>query len=117
MMSMMKMALAILCVSVATAWAQDQPLRDHQLRLFAVEQPSVSWVTENNVKSVERINAGGGQPIIRLHLKHDAAQRMVGLTAANIGKAVRFTWDGKMVSELKVAAAFGPTFELPAPPE
>jgi preprotein translocase subunit SecD len=117
MMSMIKVALAILFVSMATAYAQDEPVHGHQLRLFAVDQPSLNWITENDVHSAERINTGGGQPTLRLHLKPDAAQRMLALTGANIGKTVRVAWDGNVISELKVASAFGATFELPAPPK
>lgn len=117
MTSVIKVVLVTLFVLVATACSQDPPLRGHQLRLFAVDQPGVSWVTENDVKSAERNNTGGGQPTLRVHLKPDAAERMLRLTGANIGKTVRFTWDGNVVSELKVASAFGATFELPAPPK
>src|SRR4029078_2045820 len=117
MVSMIKTALAILCVWAAAACSQDVPLNGHQMRLFAIDQPGVIWVTENDVKSAERTNTGSGEPTLRLHLKPEAAQRMLGLTGANIGKKVRFTWDGNVVSEMKVASAFGPTFELPAPPK
>ena len=116
MTSMIKTVLAILFVSMATACAQEMPLRGHQMRLFAVDQPSVSWVTEHDVKNAERVSTGSGQPTLRLHLKPDAAQRVLDLTGANIGKTVRFTWDGNVISELNVASAFGATFELPAPP-
>ena len=115
-MRSIKMTLGILFVSLAAACSQDPPLQGHQLRLFATGQPAVSWVTENDVNTAERINGASGQPTLRLHLKPDAARRVVALTEANIGKTVRFTWDGQVVSELKVASPFGASFELPAPP-
>lgn len=117
MTSLIKVVLVTLFVLVATACSPDLPLRGHQMRLFAVDQPSVSWVTEYDVTSAERNNTGGGQPTLRLQFRPDAAERLLGLTGANIGKTVRFTWDGKVISELKVASAFGATFELPAPPK
>ena len=116
MTSMIKKALAILFVSLAAACSQEAPLQGHQLRLFAADQPDLSWITQSDVKSAERTNAGSAQPTLRLNLKPDAAERMLALTSANIGKTVRFSWDGKVISELKIASAFGPTFELPAPP-
>ena len=115
-MTSIKKALAILFLSLMAACAPGVSLQGHHLRLFAIDQPDVSWITQDDVRSAERTNAAGGQPTLRLYLRPDAAQRMLALTSANIGKTVRFTWDGNVVSELKVMSAFGSTFELPAPP-
>lgn len=116
MTSIIRKALAVLLVSLAAACATEAPLQGHQLRLAAADQPDVAWITQDDVKSAERTQGAGGQPTLRVYLKPDAAQRMLALTGANVGKMVRFTWDGKVISELKVASAFGATFELPAPP-
>lgn len=115
MISRIKVALMAASVTLAAACAQEQPLRGHQLRLSATDEPNVSWVTEHDVKSSDRYQRDG-QAILRLHLKPDAAQRMSAYTAANVGKSIRYTWDGKLVSDLKIRSAFGETFELPGPP-
>ena len=117
-MTPFKNALACLLLSlVATgASAEGNTLQGHQLRLSAVDQPNVSWITQEDVKTAERVtSASNGKPALRLSLKPDAAQRMHALTSSNIGKKVRFTWDGTVVSELTVASGFGSPFELPAP--
>lgn len=111
------LACLLLSLSAAGASAESGSLQGHQLRLSAVGQPDVSWITQEDVKTAERTtSASGGQPVLRLTLKPEATQRMLALTSANIGKKVRFTWDGTMVSELTVASGFGSPFELPAPP-
>lgn len=112
-----KMALVSLFVLLAAACSQDQAPQGHHLRLVAADEPGVSWVTEKDVKSAEWKDTAVGQPVLRLHLKPDAAERMLRLSGSNIGKTVRFTWDGKVISEMRVASAFGSTFELPAPPK
>jgi hypothetical protein len=116
MTSTIRKALGVLLVSLATACSQQPPLQGHQLRLFAADRPDASWITQDDVKSAQRSEGAGGQPVLRLHLRPDAASRMLALTNANVGKTVRFAWDGNVVSEMKVASAFGATFELPAPP-
>ena len=119
-MTPFKNALACLVLSlVATsASAEGNTLQGHQLRLSAVDQPDVNWITQEDVRTAERVNSrSNGQPVLRLNLKTDAAQRMKALTSSNIGKKVRFTWDGTVVSELTVASGFGSPFELPAPPK
>jgi preprotein translocase subunit SecD len=116
MAPVIKKALVILSVSLLMACSHEAPLQGHQLSVSAVEQPHVSWITEKDVERAEAGKAARGEPTLRLHLRPDAAQRMLTLTGANIGKKVRFTWDGAVVSELEVASAFGPSFELPAPP-
>ena len=118
-MTPFKNALACLLLSLAAvgASAESGNLQGHQLRLSAVDQPDVSWITQEDVKTAERTtSASQGQPVLRVTLKPEAAQRMQALTSANIGKKVRFTWDGTVVSELTVRTGFGSPFELPAPP-
>ena len=119
-MTPFKNALACLVLSLVStsASAEGNTVQGHQLRLSAVDQPDVSWITQEDIRTAERVtSAPNGQPVLRLNLKPDAAQRMKALTSSNIGKKVRFTWDGAVVSELTVASGFGSPFELPAPPK
>lgn len=112
-------ALACLVVSLAAvgASAESVNLQGHQLRLSAVDQPDVSWITQADVKTAERTtDARYGEPVLHLTLKPEATKRMLALTSANIGKKVRFTWDGAVVSDLVIRTGFGSPFELPAPP-
>ena len=118
-MTPFKNVLACLLLSLAAvgASAESGTLQGHQFRLSAVDQPEVSWITQEDVKTAERKNsASNGQPVLRLTLKPEAAQRMQTLTSANIGKKVRVTWDGPVISEMTVVSGFGSPFELPAPP-
>jgi preprotein translocase subunit SecD len=118
-MTRFKNVLACMLLSVAAvgASAETGNLQGHQLRLSAVDQPDVNWITQEDVKTAERTtSASRGQPVLRLTLTPEATQRMLALTSANIGKKVRFTWDGSVVSELTVASGFGSPFELPVPP-
>ena len=115
MISRSKVALMSAVMTVAAACAQEHPVRGHQLSLSAADQPNVSWITESDVKT-STITQRDGQSILRIHLKPDAAQRMSGYASANVGKSVRYVWDGKPVADLKIASAFGETFELPGPP-
>ena len=110
--------MAALFVSLVAACSQQElPLEGHQLRLFAVDQPDITWVSQDDVKSAVRLKDGpSGRPILQVQLKPEAAQRMSTLTSANMGKKVRFTWDGTTVADLDVASAFGANFQLPAPP-
>jgi preprotein translocase subunit SecD len=118
-MTPFKNALACLLLSLVAvgASAESVNLQSHQLRLSAVDQPDVSWITQADVKTAERTtDARDGHPVLHVTLKPEATQRMLALTSANIGKKVRFTWDGTVVGELWIASGFGSPFELPAPP-
>ena len=114
-MGLLNTFLATLVLSLA-AGASDAPLQGHALRVFAIDNPGNNWITQDDVDSAERIAGSNGHATLRLHLKEDAAKRLLSVTGANVGKTVRFTWDGKTVSELKVQGAFGHVLELPAPP-
>ena len=116
-MTRFRNVLTCLLVSLAAvaASAESGTLQGHKLRLSAVEQPDVIWITQDDVKTAERI-VSQGKPVLRLTLNADASQRMKALTSANIGKKVRFTWDGTVIAEPTVASGFGSPFELPAPP-
>jgi preprotein translocase subunit SecD len=116
-MTSISKVVVVLLLALAASCTSEGTLQGHQLRLFAVEQPDVNWITQEDVASAQRTNASIGQPTLRLHLKPEAESRMMALTSANIGKTVRFTWDGRVVSDMKVVSSFGRTFELPAPPE
>ena len=108
----------LLSLAAASASAEGNVMQGHQLRLSPVDQPDVAWVTQDDVKSAERItSSSNGQPSLRLNLKPDAAQRMKAFTSANVGKKVRFTWDGVIVRDLTIASGFATPFELPAPPK
>lgn len=91
-------------------------MQGHALRVFAIDNEGINWITQDDVESAQKSTESNGQAVLRLHLKSEAAQRVMAVTTANIGKIVRFTWDGKTVSEMKVQGAFGHVVELPAPP-
>jgi preprotein translocase subunit SecD len=115
-MKLMRKVLAVLFLGSLTAWGSTDLLQGHVLRWFAIENPSIHWVTQEDVTDVERVVTPSGHAVLRLHLKPDAAERVRALTAANVGKLVRFTWDGQTVSDLKIQGTFGERFDLPAPP-
>jgi preprotein translocase subunit SecD len=91
-------------------------MKGHQLRLFAVDQPAVAWITQDDVKSAVIATSNGDKTVMQVSLKPDAEQRMLALTAANVGKTIRYTWDEKVVTDMKVMTSFGGTFQLPMPP-
>src|SRR5690349_11554723 len=116
-MTSIRKAVAVLFVSLVAACSQQEVPIGHQLRLFAVDQPDVIWVSQNDVRSAIRFtDASSGHPMLQVQLRPDAAQRMLTLTNANVGKKVRFTWDGTAVADLSVVSTFGGNFQLPAPP-
>jgi hypothetical protein len=114
-MTSLKNVLAILVLSLLASCTSEVPMQGHALRVFAVDNEGVKWITQDDVQRAEKSGVRDGQAYIRLHLKPDAAQRLMALTSANIGKLTRFTW-GKTVSQMSVQAAFGQVVELPAPP-
>lgn len=114
-MTIFKNSFAIVGFCLLVACSQPMSMQGHNLRVFAVDNPGTSWITQDDIESVQK-SATNGQAVLRLQLKPDAAQRVLGITGANIGKMVRFTWDGKTVSEMAVNGAFGRVVELPAPP-
>ena len=114
-MRLARILLAIAFLSASSVYASDVSLQGHTLRVF-VENQQPDWVMQDDVASAERIIDGSGQTVLRIHLKPEAAQRMKSLTGANVGKKVRFTWDGNFVSDLVIQSAFGERFDLPAPP-
>jgi preprotein translocase subunit SecD len=115
-MKLMSKVLAVLLIGPLTAWGSTELLQGHALRCFAIEKPDINWVTQDDVADVERVMNPSGHAVLRLHLKPEAAERVRALTAANVGKLVRFTWDGQTVSDLKIQGTFGERFDLPAPP-
>ena len=117
-MNPLKTALAYVLFSLGTAYASEANLIEgHQLRIAAFEKPDVNWITQEDVKTATKVtSASTQQPVMRLTLKPEAAERMRSLTGAHIGKRVRVTWDGKVISEPTVASAFGSPFEVPLPP-
>jgi preprotein translocase subunit SecD len=115
-MRLASILLAISFLAASPAYASDGWLQGHTLRLFAVEKQEPNWIVQDDVASAERTVDGTGQAVLRIHLKSEAAQRMKSLTAANVGRKVRFVWDGKTVSEMVVQGSFGEQFDLPVPP-
>jgi preprotein translocase subunit SecD len=112
------LACLLLSFAAATASAEGNALQGHQLRLSPVDKPDATWITQDDVATAERVDSvSNGHPVLRVHLKPDSAQRMKGYTSANIGKKVRFTWDGTVIHDLTIASGFGTPFELPAPPK
>ena len=113
------MASLLLSLAAFGASAEGNPLQGHQLRLSAVDKGDVTVITQDDVKTAQRIDSmsGSGRPVLRLTLTPDATQRMREFTSANIGKKIRFTWDGTVVAEPTVMTTFGSPFELPAPPK
>jgi preprotein translocase subunit SecD len=118
-MTRFRNALAGLLLSLLAtgASAETVAMQGHKLQISAVDQPNVAWITQDDVKTVERTtNVQHGRPALYVTLKPDAAQRMLALTSANIGKQIRFTWDGTVVADgLVIKTGFGSPFELPAP--
>lgn len=112
----MSKLLAVLLLGPLTAWGSTELLQGHVLRWFAIENPDVNWVGQDDIADVERVVPPSGHAVLRLHLKPEAAERVSALTAANNGKHVRFTWDGKTVSDMTIQGTFGERFDLPAPP-
>lgn len=113
---MIRTLLAAVLLSAVVACGQQVSLQGHALRVFPVDQQDTSWITQDDIHEIEKTVESSGQAVLRLHLKPEAAQRLLTLTSANIGATVRFTWDGKVVSDMRVAAPFGRVVNLPAPP-
>jgi hypothetical protein len=114
-MTIFKNSFAIVAFCLLAGCSPQMSMQGHDLRVFAIDNPGTSWITQDDIESVRK-TATNGQAVLRLQLKPDAAQRVLEITGANIGKMVRFTWDGKTVSEMAVNSAFGRVVELPAPP-
>jgi preprotein translocase subunit SecD len=107
--------LACLLLFLVAACSSEAPIEGHQPRLVAVDQPDATWLTSEDIRAVEVTKVTGARPMLRVHLKPDAAARMEALTRANIGKSLRVIWDGNVVSDVRIMAGFGSPFELPAP--
>ena len=108
----------LLSFAALGASAEGNPLQGHKLRLSAVDHDDVTVITEDDVKTAQRIDSvSTGRPVLRVTLTPEGTQRMRDFTSANIGKKVRFTWDGAVIAEPTVVSAFGSPFELPAPPK
>ncbi|HEX6834309.1 MAG TPA: hypothetical protein VF132_12310 [Rudaea sp.] len=109
-------ALTFVLALLAACGSSQVSIQGHDLRLFAVDDPAVNWITQEDVDRVQRTSDDSGHALLRLTLKPEAATRMQTFTSANVGKLVRFTWDGKTIADMAVREPFGRTFELPAPP-
>lgn len=118
-MNLLKTALACALFSLGSAFASETNLIEgHQLRISAFDKPDVDWITHEDVKTAIKVtSASTQQPAMRLTLKPEAAERMRILTGGHIGKKLRVTWDGKVISEPYVASAFGSPFEVVMPAE
>jgi preprotein translocase subunit SecD len=116
----MKVLRGLLLVSmlgvVSACSGDNQLLQGHALRVFAVEKQDINWITQDDVASSSKGVDASGHATLRLRLNAEGAARLRTLTAANVGKIVRFTWDGATVSDMSVQGAFGDRLELPAPP-
>jgi preprotein translocase subunit SecD len=112
-MTSLSTLLAIFVLSLAAA--SDVSMQGHTLRLFPVDHPEINWITQDDVESAQKVTESDGQQALWLHFKPDASKRLLSVTSANIGKNVRFIWDGKTVSEMTIHGAFGRALELPAP--
>jgi len=112
------LASLLLSVAAATASAQGDALAGHKLSLSPVGQPDSALITQEDVAKLERVtSSSNGQPALRVHLKPDSAQRMKAYTSVNIGKKLRYTWDGTVIGDMTIASGFSTPFELLAPPE
>jgi len=115
-MKPMRKVLAVLLFGPLTALGSPAALQGHDLRVSTTDTQDVSWITQDEVADAERTVDPSGQAVLRLQLKPEAAQRLRALTGANIGKRLRFTWDGHVVSEMTIRGTFGEKVDLPAPP-
>jgi preprotein translocase subunit SecD len=85
------------------------------LRLALVDTPRISWISDMDVEEVQLYKERDGF-FMRVRLTAAAGARLTQLTQKNIGRAVRYTWDGEYLFDATINSVLGRQFRFSAPP-
>jgi preprotein translocase subunit SecD len=79
------------------------------------QTPSISWISDLDVMNARLLREPTGT-FMAVELTEAAGARLTKLTQKNIGRVLRYTWDGRPMLDASINTPLGRRFKFSAPP-